>query len=93
MNGLQSKTSANRRLATKWVQWLIAHSASYQLLCWFDSLVPRTYEVFSMKCCAKSGELPQIVSNFLGAVQRHLRSVRKEHFGERGSVRLVQMQY
>lgn len=34
-------TAANRRLAKKWVQWLLEHSASYQLLCWTDSLVLR----------------------------------------------------
>ncbi len=31
----------NRRLAKKWVQWLIEHSDSYQLLCWVDSLFIR----------------------------------------------------
>jgi len=31
----------NRRLAKKRVLWLIEHSTSYQLLCWFDSLVLR----------------------------------------------------
>ena len=35
------KTAGNRRLAKKRVQWLIKHSASYQLLCWVDSLVLR----------------------------------------------------
>jgi len=35
------KTTANRRLAKKRVQWLIEHSTSYQLLCWVDSLVLR----------------------------------------------------
>jgi hypothetical protein len=33
--------TANRRLAKKRVQWLIEQSASYQLLCWVDSLVLR----------------------------------------------------
>ncbi len=35
------KTAGNRRLAKKRVQWLIEHSASYQILCWVDSLVLR----------------------------------------------------
>ena len=34
-------TTGNRRLAKKRVQWLIEHSTSYQLLCWFDGLVLR----------------------------------------------------
>ena len=35
------KTATNRRLAKKRVQWLNEHSASYQILCWIDSLVLR----------------------------------------------------
>jgi hypothetical protein len=38
---LNRNTAANRRLAKKRVQWLIELSASYQLLCWVDSLVLR----------------------------------------------------
>ena len=37
----QEAQTANRRLAKKRVQWLIEHSASYQILCWVDSLVLR----------------------------------------------------
>jgi len=36
-----NKTNANKRLAKKRVQWLIEHSASYQILCCVDSLVLR----------------------------------------------------
>lgn len=35
------KTADKRPLAKKWVQCLIEHSASYQLLCWFDNVVLR----------------------------------------------------
>ena len=35
------RAACNRRLAKKRVQWLIEHSTSYQLLCWFDGLVLR----------------------------------------------------
>jgi len=37
----ENSTGHNRRLAKKRVQWLIEHSASYQHLCWVDSLVLR----------------------------------------------------
>jgi hypothetical protein len=44
-NGLQVRlsntTGYNRRLAKKRVQWLIEHSATYQLLCWVESFVLR----------------------------------------------------
>jgi len=33
--------AGNRRLAKKRVQWLIEHSASYQLLYWVESFVLR----------------------------------------------------
>jgi hypothetical protein len=35
----------NRRLAKKGFQWLIEHSASYQLLCLVDSLVLRNRQL------------------------------------------------
>jgi len=38
---MQRIAAHNRRLAKKRVQWLFEHSASYQLLCWVDSLVLR----------------------------------------------------
>ncbi len=41
-NGIRTiKTTANRRLAKKRVQWLNENSTSYQVLCWGDSLVLR----------------------------------------------------
>ena len=35
------RAADNRRLAKKRVQWLNEHSTSYQILCWFDTLVLR----------------------------------------------------
>jgi hypothetical protein len=40
-HGRTEARTDNRRLAKKRVQWLIEHSASYQHLCWVDSLVFR----------------------------------------------------
>ncbi len=42
LQGMRARTTGyNRRLAKKRVQWLIEHSASYQLLCWVESFVLR----------------------------------------------------
>jgi hypothetical protein len=38
---LTEKAAANRRLAQWRVTWIIEHSTSHQLLCWFDNLVLR----------------------------------------------------
>jgi hypothetical protein len=40
-SGRTEARTDNRRLAKKRVQWLIEHSTSYQILCWFDSFVLR----------------------------------------------------
>ena len=41
MSTKDKQRPANRRLAKVAVQWLIEHPASYQLLCWVNSLVLR----------------------------------------------------
>ena len=50
--------TANRRLAKKRVQWLIEHSASYQLFCYVNSLVLRNRQlrVAAKRCASFYGD-------------------------------------